>query len=110
MIPTKYGISFGFSFLNQASALLHIYTDGSVLLTHGGMEMGQGLHTKMVQVCSKVLDIPCQLIHIQETSTSSVPNSTPTAASFSTDLYGMAVKVKYHYNIYELHILFAVLL
>ena len=94
MIPTKYGVSFGVDYWNQAGALLHIYTDGSVLLTHGGMEMGQGLHTKMVQVCSKVLDIPYQLIHIQETSTSLVPNSTPTAASFSTDLYGMAVKVR----------------
>ena len=50
LTPTKYGLSFGLLSLNQAGALLHIYTDGSVLLTHGGMEMGQGLHTKMVQV------------------------------------------------------------
>ncbi len=52
LVPTKYGIAFGVRFLNQGGALLHVYTDGSVLLTHGGMEMGQGLHTKMVQVHS----------------------------------------------------------
>ena len=52
--PTKYGVAFGISFLNQAGALLHVYTDGSVLLSHGGMEMGQGLHTKMIQVCVNV--------------------------------------------------------
>ncbi len=51
-MPTKFGIAFGVRFLNQGGALLHVYTDGSVLLTHGGMEMGQGLHTKMVQVHS----------------------------------------------------------
>ena len=50
LIPTKYGCAFGKPFLNQAGALLHVYKDGSVLVTHGGMEMGQGLHTKMVQV------------------------------------------------------------
>ncbi len=50
LVPTKYGVSFGAAFMNQGGALLHVYTDGSVLLTHGGMEMGQGLHTKMVQV------------------------------------------------------------
>ena len=51
VVPTKYCLAFGVAFLNQGGALLHVYTDGSVLLTHGGMEMGQGLHTKMVQVC-----------------------------------------------------------
>ena len=50
IIPTKYGVAFGRPFLNKGGALLHVYTDGSVLLTHGGMEMGQGLHTKMIQV------------------------------------------------------------
>ncbi len=55
LVPTKFGISFGIAFLNQGGALLHVYTDGSVLLTHGGMEMGQGLHTKMVQVHSTAM-------------------------------------------------------
>eukprot|EP00058_Branchiostoma_floridae_P025128 XP_002610618.1 hypothetical protein BRAFLDRAFT_202728 [Branchiostoma floridae] len=92
-VPTKFGISFTATFLNQAGALVHVYTDGSVLLTHGGTEMGQGLHTKMVQVAGRVLKIPTSRIHISETSTNTVPNSSPTAASASSDLYGMAVKI-----------------
>ncbi|XP_019642816.1 PREDICTED: xanthine dehydrogenase/oxidase-like [Branchiostoma belcheri] len=92
-VPTKFGISFTATFLNQAGALVHVYTDGSVLLTHGGTEMGQGLHTKMVQVASRVLRIPTSKIHISETSTNTVPNTSPTAASASSDLNGMAVKL-----------------
>ncbi len=57
-MPTKFGISFGVTFMSQGGALLHVYTDGSVLLTHGGMEMGQGLHTKMVQVCIGYTAVP----------------------------------------------------
>uniref|UniRef100_A0A4W3HK72 Xanthine dehydrogenase n=1 Tax=Callorhinchus milii TaxID=7868 RepID=A0A4W3HK72_CALMI len=91
IIPTKFGVSFGASFLNQAGALVLIYTDGSVLVTHGGTEMGQGLHTKMVQVASRVLGIPVCKIHISETSTNTVPNTSPTAASVSSDLNGMAI-------------------
>uniref|UniRef100_A0A673LHN0 xanthine dehydrogenase n=1 Tax=Sinocyclocheilus rhinocerous TaxID=307959 RepID=A0A673LHN0_9TELE len=91
IIPTKFGISFTAVFLNQAGALVHVYSDGSVLLTHGGTEMGQGLHTKMVQVASKTLGIPCSKIHITETSTNTVPNTSPTAASASSDLNGMAI-------------------
>uniref|UniRef100_A0A3P8SP05 Xanthine dehydrogenase n=1 Tax=Amphiprion percula TaxID=161767 RepID=A0A3P8SP05_AMPPE len=91
VVPTKFGISFTAVFLNQAGALVHIYTDGSVLLTHGGTEMGQGLHTKMVQVASRVLGIPCSKIHISETSTNTVANTSPTAASASSDLNGAAV-------------------
>ncbi|KAJ7988705.1 hypothetical protein DPEC_G00312000 [Dallia pectoralis] len=91
IVPTKFGISFTALFLNQAGALVHIYTDGSVLLTHGGTEMGQGLHTKMVQVASRCLGIPPCKIHITETSTSTVPNTSPTAASASSDLNGAAV-------------------
>uniref|UniRef100_W5NFP8 Xanthine dehydrogenase/oxidase n=1 Tax=Lepisosteus oculatus TaxID=7918 RepID=W5NFP8_LEPOC len=91
IIPTKFGISFTVTFLNQAGALIHVYTDGSVLLTHGGTEMGQGLHTKMVQVASKALGIPSSKIHISETSTNTVPNTSPTAASVSSDLNGMAI-------------------
>lgn len=91
IIPTKFGISFTLSFLNQAGALVHVYIDGSVLLTHGGTEMGQGLHTKMIQVASKTLGIPTTSIHISETSTNTVPNTSATAASVSADINGMAV-------------------
>ncbi|XP_025414020.1 xanthine dehydrogenase [Sipha flava] len=92
-IPTMYGIGFsgGSTFLNQAGALILIYEDGSVLLTHGGVEMGQGLHTKMIQVASKGLGISTDLIHIKETSTDKVANMSPTAGSFSSDLNGMAI-------------------
>ncbi|XP_028998370.1 xanthine dehydrogenase/oxidase [Betta splendens] len=92
IVPTKFGISFTSTFLNQAGALVHIYTDGSVLLTHGGTEMGQGLHTKMVQIASRVLGIPSSKIHISETNTNTVPNTSPTAASASSDLNGAAVQ------------------
>ncbi|KAF7207112.1 xanthine dehydrogenase/oxidase [Nothobranchius furzeri] len=91
VVPTKFGISFTATFLNQAGALVHIYKDGSVLMTHGGTEMGQGLHTKMVQVASRVLGIPSSKIHISETSTNTVANTSPTAASASSDLNGAAV-------------------
>ncbi|XP_053315311.1 xanthine dehydrogenase/oxidase [Spea bombifrons] len=91
IIPTKFGISFTLTQLNQAGALIHIYTDGSVLLTHGGTEMGQGLHTKMIQVASKALGIPPSKIFISESSTNTVPNASPTAASVSSDLNGMAI-------------------
>ena len=94
LTPTKYGIAFGAHFLNQGAALLHVYTDGSVLLSHGGIEMGQGLHTKMVQVCSCLLQIPPEKIHIMDSNSSVVPNASVTGASVSTDLYGMAVKVR----------------
>ena len=93
LVPTKFGIAFGLTCLNKGGALLHVYSDGSVLLTHGGMEMGQGLHTKMVQVCSRCLGIPVDTVHVSETNTSTVANATSTAASISSDLYGMAVKV-----------------
>ena len=69
-----------------------MYTDGSVLLAHGGVEMGQGLHTKMVQVCARALGIPHSKVHISEMATNTVANATPTAASVSSDLYGMATK------------------
>lgn len=77
--------------LNQGGALIHVYTDGSVLLTHGGIEMGQGLHTKMIQIASRVLNIETSKIYISETATDKVPNTSPTAASVSSDLNGMAV-------------------
>ncbi|CAJ1087678.1 aldehyde oxidase 6 isoform X2 [Xyrichtys novacula] len=92
IIPIKYGIGFAESFLNQAAALVHIYKDGSVLVTHGGTEMGQGVHTKMQQVASRELHIPPSKVYISETSTNTVPNTCPSAASFGTDANGMAVQ------------------
>ena len=68
-----------------------MYTDGSVLLTHGGVEMGQGLHTKMIQIASTILRIDSVNIHIAETATDKIPNTSATASSASSDLYGMAV-------------------
>ena len=91
VVPTKFGINFTAKFLNQAGALVHIYTDGTVLVTHGGTEMGQGLHTKMIQIAARALGISIDRIHIAESSTSTVPNASPTAASASSDMYGMAV-------------------
>jgi xanthine dehydrogenase/oxidase len=92
MIPTKFGISFTAIFLNQAGALVHIYHDGSILLSHGGTEMGQGLHTKMCMIAAQELGVPLDAVHISETKTDSVANTSSTAASASSDLNGMAVK------------------
>lgn len=75
----------------QAGALLLVYKDGSILLSIGGIEMGQGLYTKMIQVASRALGVDYTKIHISDMSTDKVPNSSPTAASISSDLYGMAV-------------------
>ena len=91
IIPTKFGISFTAKFMNQGGALVHIYTDGSVLVTHGGIEMGQGLHTKMTQVAASCLKVPVSKVFISETATDKVPNQTASAASMSSDIYGMAV-------------------
>lgn len=90
IIPTKFGISFTSKFMNQGGSLVHVYADGSVLISHGGVEMGQGLHTKVIQVAARAFGIPHEQVHIEETSTSKVANSQPSAASMSTDLYGMA--------------------
>ncbi|XP_014488369.1 PREDICTED: xanthine dehydrogenase isoform X2 [Dinoponera quadriceps] len=91
IVPTKFGIAFTALFLNQSGALVHIYIDGSVLISHGGVEMGQGLHTKMIQVASRMLKVNPDKIHIVETATDKVPNTSATAASAGSDLNGMAV-------------------
>lgn len=91
-VPTKFGIAFGALFLNQAGALVHIYHDGSVLLTHGGTEMGQGLHTKMIMICAQELGVSMDEVFISETATNTVANTSASAASASSDLNGMAVK------------------
>lgn len=86
--PVKFGISFTTTFLNQGGALVHVYTDGSVLVTIGGVEMGQGLFTKCAQVAAATLGVPMAKVFISETSTDKVPNASPTAASASADIYG----------------------
>ena len=91
IIPTKFGISFTALFLNQAGALVHIYHDGSILLAHGGTEMGQGLHTKMIMIAAEALGVPLESVHISETATNTVANSSSTAASASSDLNGYAI-------------------
>ncbi|TYH53959.1 hypothetical protein ES332_D09G135900v1 [Gossypium tomentosum] len=90
IIPTKFGISFTTKFMNQAGALVNVYTDGTVLVTHGGVEMGQGLHTKVAQVAASAFNIPLSSVFISETSTDKVPNASPTAASASSDMYAAA--------------------
>jgi xanthine dehydrogenase/oxidase len=92
MIPNKFGIGFTVQFLNQAGALVYIYKDGSVLLTHGGIELGQGLHTKMISIAAEVLGCNVDRIRISETATDKVHNISPTGGSVSSDLNGMAVK------------------
>ena len=90
--PVKFGISFTNSMLNQAGALVHIYADGTVQLNHGGTEMGQGLHTKMLALAAHELGVPLDSIRIMTTSTEKVPNTSATAASSGSDLNGMAVQ------------------
>jgi xanthine dehydrogenase large subunit len=85
-----FGISFGLLHLNQAGALVHVYTDGSIRLNHGGTEMGQGLFIKVAQVVAEVFGVPIEKIAITRTSTAEVPNTAPTAASTGSDLNGWA--------------------
>ncbi|XP_071497121.1 xanthine dehydrogenase/oxidase-like [Diadema antillarum] len=92
IIPVKFGVGFPLLHMNQGAALVHIYTDGSVLVTHGGVEMGQGLHTKMVQVAARTLGVPENRIHLSETSTGTTPNTLATAGSLSSDLNGGAIQ------------------
>ncbi len=92
LTPVKFGISFTASFLNQAGALIHIYTDGSIHLNHGGTEMGQGLNTKVAQVVAQVFQVDIERIQITATNTDKVPNTSPTAASSGADLNGKAAQ------------------
>jgi xanthine dehydrogenase large subunit len=92
LTPVKFGISFNFTAFNQAGALVHVYKDGSVLITHGGTEMGQGLHTKMLQVAATTLGVPLASVRLAPTRTDKVPNTSATAASSGADLNGGAVK------------------
>jgi xanthine dehydrogenase large subunit len=92
LVPVKFGISFTATHLNQAGALIHVYTDGTVLLNHGGTEMGQGLHTKVAQVVAEEFQIDLSRIRCSATDTSKVPNTSATAASSSSDLNGKAAQ------------------
>jgi xanthine dehydrogenase/oxidase len=89
LIPTKFGIAFTAHHLNQGGALVHLYQDGTVLVSHGGTEMGQGLHTKVCQVAAQAFGIRVEDVFINDTSTDKVANTIASAASMSTDLYGM---------------------
>ena len=90
LTPVKFGIAFTATHYNQAAALLHLYQDGTVLLNHGGTEMGQGLYVKVQQVVAQELGIPVDCIRVSAADTSKVPNASPTAASSGSDLNGMA--------------------
>ncbi|AHL76528.1 xanthine dehydrogenase [Stutzerimonas stutzeri] len=92
LTPVKFGISFTASFLNQAGALVHVYTDGSIHLNHGGTEMGQGLNIKVAQVVAEVFQVDVERIQITATNTDKVPNTSPTAASSGADLNGKAAQ------------------
>ena len=92
LTPVKFGISFTLIHLNQAGALVHVYTDGSVHLNHGGTEMGQGLYVKVAQVVAEVFGIDLERVRITATTTAKVPNTSPTAASSGSDLNGMAAR------------------
>ncbi|EYD75022.1 Xanthine dehydrogenase, molybdenum binding protein subunit [Rubellimicrobium mesophilum DSM 19309] len=90
LTPVKFGISFTATHYNQAGALVHVYSDGSIHLNHGGCEMGQGLHTKIAQVVADAFQVSLSRIKVTKTTTEKVPNTSATAASSGTDLNGMA--------------------
>jgi xanthine dehydrogenase large subunit len=93
LTPVKFGISFTLMPLNQAGALVHVYSDGSIQLNHGGTEMGQGLFTKVAQVVAEVFGVDAAVVRVTATNTAKVPNTGPTAASSGADLNGMAAKI-----------------
>jgi xanthine dehydrogenase large subunit len=93
LTPVMFGISFTLIHLNQAGALVHVYSDGSIQLNHGGTEMGQGLFTKVAQVAAEEFGVPLDFVRITATNTAKVPNASPTAASSGTDINGMAAKI-----------------
>ena len=92
LTPVKFGISFTATLFNQAGALVHVYTDGSVQVNHGGTEMGQGLHTKVAQIVADELGVPFERVLVTASDTAKVPNASATAASSGTDLNGRAAQ------------------
>ncbi|KAG6827920.1 hypothetical protein H0H92_009962 [Tricholoma furcatifolium] len=91
LVPTKFGLAFGIKAMNQGAALVHIYLDGSVLVAHGGTEMGQGLYTKCCQIAAQELGVPLADVFTSESASNTVPNAPPTAGSTGSDLQGYAV-------------------
>ncbi|XP_072274825.1 aldehyde oxidase-like [Pyxicephalus adspersus] len=92
VVPLKFTVGFVEKTYHQASALVHIYRDGKVLVSHGGVELGQGLNTKVLQIASRELRVPLSYVYIFGNSTEVVPNSLPTGGTIGTDVYGLAVK------------------
>lgn len=92
LTPVKFGISFNATHYNQAGALVHVYTDGSVLVSHGGTEMGQGLYTKVRQIVAHEFGLPFDDVRLSSTDTRRVANTSATAASSGTDLNGKAAQ------------------
>ena len=90
LTPVKFGISFTATWYNQAGALVHVYTDGTIALNHGGTEMGQGLYVKVAQVVAQAFGVGLDQVKITATTTGKVPNTSATAASSGSDLNGMA--------------------
>jgi xanthine dehydrogenase large subunit len=90
LFPLKYGVSFATKHLNQAGALVHVYKDGSIRLSHGGTEMGQGLFIKVAQIVAEVFRVDLDRVRVSATSTAEVPNTSPTASSTGSDLNGAA--------------------
>lgn len=92
LVPVKFGIGFLVRFLNQAGSIVHVYKDGSVVVTHGGVEIGQGLHTKMAAIAAEVLQCDIKFVRVSETATDKIHNASSTGGSVTADLNGMAVK------------------
>jgi xanthine dehydrogenase large subunit len=92
LVPVKFGISFTATHFNQAGALVHVYADGSILLNHGGLEMGQGLNTKVAQVVANEFGLALSAVRVTATDTTKVPNTSATAASSGADLNGKAAQ------------------
>lgn len=120
LTPVKFGISFTSQHLNQAGALVHIYTDGTILVNHGGTEMGQGLYTKIAQLVAEEFGVAGDAVQVSAARTDKIANTSPTAASSGTDLNGFAAKnactiiksslitfIKEHFNVCETQIDFA---
>jgi xanthine dehydrogenase large subunit len=93
LMPVCFGISFTKTMMNQGRAQVHVYTDGSIVVSTGAVEMGQGVNTKMLQVAAKVFSVPAERVRINSTNTYRVANTSPSAASATADLNGKATEI-----------------